>query len=98
MLQEKDVTVTVADVFYAMKAACRVPRRQAAAMLASLLNTPAFCLTERRRVLDALARVRSANVDFGDAYLAAAAVESGTAVAWFDHDFDKFAGVKRHEP
>lgn len=90
--------VTVAETFYALRASYGVPRRQAAQTLAGVLNTPAFRLMERNRILDALARVQSANVDFGDAYLAASAAETSTPVASFDRDLDKFADVTRHEP
>jgi predicted nucleic acid-binding protein len=90
--------VTVAEIFYALKAAYKVDRRTAAKTLAAVLNTPAFHLPERRRVLDALARVERANVDFGDAYIAATAVETGVAAASFDHDFDRFPDVQRREP
>jgi predicted nucleic acid-binding protein len=90
--------VTVAETFYALRASYGVHRRQAAQTLAGVLNTPAFRLAERNRVLDALARVQSANVDFGDAYLAACAAETATPVASFDRDLDKFVDVTRHEP
>ena len=42
--------------------------------------------------------VQKANVDFGHAYLAAAAARTGTTTASFDRDFDKFTDIKRHEP
>jgi len=87
--------VTVAEVFYALKAAYQIDRRTAASTLASVLNTPAFQLQEPQRIRDALARVQSANVDFGDAYLAATAFETHTAVAWFDHDLEKFSDITR---
>jgi predicted nucleic acid-binding protein len=90
--------VTVAEVFYALRASYGVGRRLAARTLAETLNTPAFRLAERNRVLDALARVQAANVDFGDAYLAATAAESGGKIASFDHDLDRFADVTRMEP
>jgi predicted nucleic acid-binding protein len=90
--------VTVAEVFYALKAFYGVDRRIAARTLAKLLNTPAFRLAERLRILNTLERVQSVNVDFGDAYLAAAAFETGTAVASFDRDFDKFKDIRRHQP
>jgi predicted nucleic acid-binding protein len=90
--------VTVAEIFYALKAAYKVDRRSAAKTLAAVLNTPAFHLPERRRVLDALVRVERANVDFGDAYLAAIAAETGNAVASFDRDLDRIADVRRHQP
>jgi len=90
--------VTVSEIFYALKTSYQVDRRTAAQVLATVLNTPAFRLSESQRVLDALARVQSAKVDFGDAYLASTASETGTQVASFDCDFDKFSDVKRHEP
>jgi predicted nucleic acid-binding protein len=90
--------VTVAEMFYALRASYKIDRRRAAGTLASVLNTPAFRLPESKRILDALARVQAANVDFGDAYLAAVASDTGAMVLSFDHDLDKFADVKRHEP
>jgi predicted nucleic acid-binding protein len=90
--------VTVAEVFYTLKVSYKVPRRTAAQTLASVFNTPAFSLSESTRIFDCLARVQSANVDFGDAYLASSAVEAGIGVASFDTDLDKFSDVKRHEP
>jgi predicted nucleic acid-binding protein len=91
-------SVTVTEIFYALRASYHVDRRRAAQALANVLNTPAFRLSERGRVLDSLARVQSTNIDFGDAYLAAWAYETGTAVASFDRDLDKFDDIKRHEP
>ena len=85
--------VTVAEVFYALKAAYQIDRRTAAGTLAGVLNTPAFRLQEPQRIRDALARVQSANVDFGDAYLAATAFETHTGVASFDHDLEKFSDI-----
>jgi predicted nucleic acid-binding protein len=90
--------VTVAEAFYALRASYHVDRRRAAQTLAGLLNTAAFWLSEPSRIVDALARVQAANVDFGDAYLAASAFETGNAVASFDHDLDKFSDITRHEP
>ncbi|HEY2881712.1 MAG TPA: PIN domain-containing protein, partial [Pirellulales bacterium] len=66
--------------------------------LIDLLGAPAFQLSQPQRIFDGLARVAAANVDFGDAYLAAAAIESCVPVASFDRDFDRFADVVRFEP
>jgi predicted nucleic acid-binding protein len=90
--------VTVAEVFYALRASYGVGRRLAARTLAEMLTAPAFRVAERDRVLDALQRVQAANVDFGDAYLAATAAENGGKIMSFDRDLDKFADVKRVEP
>ena len=90
--------VTVAEIFYALKAAYKVDRRSVARTLAAVFNTPAFRLAERVRVLDALARVEHANVDFGDGYIAATAAETSRPVASFDRDLDRFVDIQRHEP
>lgn len=64
----------------------------------SLLDAVARCgvfdLEHERRLLDALSRVRTANVDFVGAWLAASAKEAGETVASFDQDFSKFADVE----
>src|SRR6185312_6047237 len=57
--------VTVAEIFYTLKASYKVQKRLAARTLTGLLNSPAFHLDEPHRILDALARVDAANVDFG---------------------------------
>jgi len=90
--------ITIGEVFYAMKTFYHVERRKTAQVLSNLLDAPAFYLPEHRRIMDALERVQSANVDFGDAYLAATAAEAGIPVASFDRDMDKFKDVKRHAP
>jgi uncharacterized protein len=90
--------ITMAEVFYTLKSFYRIQRRVVAQTLASVLNTPAFHLSESRRILDALARVQSSNVDFGDAYIASTAAAAGYPVASFDTDLDKFVDVTRHEP
>ncbi len=54
-----------------------------------------FALEQSAVVDDALRRVQSGNVDFGDAMLAAEAVAAGACVASFDNDFAKFPDVVR---
>jgi predicted nucleic acid-binding protein len=88
--------VTVAEIFYALRASYILPRPEIAAHLTSLLRTGVFDAEEEPRLLAALARVQAANVDFGDAWLAAIAAETGDAVATFDEDFAAFTDVKRH--
>ena len=83
--------VTVGEIFYALRASYQIPRPEAAALLDGLVRSGAFDVEREGRLLDALARVRAANVDFGEAWLAATAVEVGESVASFDEDFGKFA-------
>ena len=87
--------VTIAEIFYTLKSAYRVDRRSAANTLADVLNTPAFGLHEPQRITDALRRVQSANVDFGDAYLAATAAATNTGVVSFDSDLERFTDIAR---
>ena len=89
---------TVAEIFYALRASYKLPRAQIAALLDQLVRSGVVEVAEEPRLLDAFARVRSANVDFGDAWLAATAVETGEAIASFDEDFGKFPDVIWHRP
>lgn len=89
-------TVTVAEIFYALRASYKLPRPEIATLLSGLLRSGVFEAEDELRLLDALARVQTANVDFGDAWLAATAVEAGETVATFDDDFAAFADVRRY--
>jgi predicted nucleic acid-binding protein len=90
--------VTAGEIFYALRASYKMPRPEAAALLDGLVRSGAFEIEQEGRLLAALARVRTANVDFGDAWLAATAVEAGEAVASFDEDFGKFSDVEWVRP
>jgi predicted nucleic acid-binding protein len=89
-------TVTLAEIFYALRAAYRMPRPEIASLLDRLVGSGVFAVEHESRLHDALARVQTANVDFGDAWLAATAAENAEPVATFDEDFTAFADVKRH--
>ena len=82
--------VTVAEVFYAFRASYKLSRSDVAKLLGTLLSASVFELEHEARILDAIARVEKFNVDFGDAYLAATAIETKEAIASFDKDFKKF--------
>ena len=82
--------VTVAEIFYVLARVYKHTRVEAAARLIPLIQSDALEAEHRKRILDALRRVTLANVDFGDAYLAATAVEQGDKVASFDTDLQFF--------
>ena len=90
--------VTIAEVFYAFRASYKMARPEIAILLGNLLRSSVFEIEHETRVLDAMDRVERSNVDFGDAYLAATAIEAKEAVASFDDDFRKFPDVKLHVP
>lgn len=85
--------VTVAEIFYVLARVYRLGKSDAAQKLIPLVQSNAIEVENRRRVLDALKRTAHANVDFGDAYLAATAAELGGKVASFDEDLKAFADI-----
>lgn len=90
--------VTIAEIFYALRASYKLPRPEIATLLDGLVRSGVFEVEEEVRLLDALVRVKTANVDFGDAWLAATATAAGESVASFDEDFAKFPDVVWHRP
>lgn len=91
-------TITLAEVFYALRASYKLPRAECARILGQMVRTGVCHVENEAQVMATLARVEAANVDFGDAYLAAEAVSSGAAVASFDEDFGRFPDVRWHRP
>lgn len=89
--------LTVAEVFYALRASYKLERGKAAAILTDLLCAGLFEVEEESVLLDALRRVQSANVDLGDAMLAAQALNEECYLASFDQDFLRFPELLRHD-
>jgi predicted nucleic acid-binding protein len=69
--------VIVAEVFYTLESYHEIERAAVAEKLAAFINARGIEVAERARLLDALKRCRNQNAHFADAYLAAAAVETG---------------------
>lgn len=88
--------VTVTEIFYALRASYKLPRAETAGLLQDVMRSGVFAVEHEARLHEALGRVRSANVDLGDAWLAATAAEAGEPVATFDEDFAAFPDVTRH--
>jgi predicted nucleic acid-binding protein len=88
--------VTVAEIFYALRTSYKLPRAETAGLLQDVVRSGAFAVEHEPRLLAALIRVRDANVDLGDAWLAATAAEAGEPVATFDADFAAFSDLTRH--
>ena len=89
--------MVVAELVYVARSILGWSREQTATQLGSLLEADGLVVAEQAVLQRALALYREwARLDFADAYLAAAALESGPAtVASFDTDFDLVAGVRR---
>ena len=89
--------VVVAELVYFARASAGWSRRDIAERLAALFEADGLVLAEARTVRRALELYGAGSrLDFPDAYLAAAALETGPdAVASFDTDFDTIPGVRR---
>lgn len=90
--------VIVAETIYTLISYYGVPRKEAADNLYLLLRQRGVKLRDSAQVLAALEFLRTTNVGFADAFLAAAAEDEEVAVASFDRDFDKFKNITRYEP
>ncbi len=84
-------------LFYTLHSFYNVDRRTTAERLSLLLQQHGVKLRDEHAVIEALDRIRTANVGFADAYLAASAAEEKLSVASFDRDFDKLSAA-RFEP
>ena len=87
--------VTIAEIFYGLRVKSTLNRPQIAEILLTVLRDEAFDLEDEDRIFDALQRVKAHNVDFADAYIAAACALDDRPVFSFDKDFNRFADVKR---
>ena len=90
--------VIVAETIYTLLSFYGVERDEAAGKLLMLLRQPGVKLRDGPQVFSALERLRTANVGFADAFLAAGGAAENVAIASFDRDLDKFQDVKRFEP
>jgi predicted nucleic acid-binding protein len=75
-----------------------VDRKDAVEKLLMLLKQRGLKVQDGPWVFSALERLRTTNVGFTDAYLAACGAAENVAIASFDRDIDKFRDVKRFEP
>ena len=89
--------VIVAEAFYTLHSFYGVDRKTTAEKLSLLLKQHGVKLRDEHAVIAALEKIRTANVGFADAYLAASAAEEKLSVASFDRDFDKLS-TARLEP
>ncbi|MEM7495166.1 MAG: PIN domain-containing protein [Myxococcota bacterium] len=88
----------VADVVWVLVKYYRTRREDIAEKLMALLNTPGLEFANPTILRGATRRFGARGVDFTDAYLAAEAAFTGTAVYSYDRDLDKFSDVTRQEP
>lgn len=85
--------VILAEIFYVLVKVYGLRRPEAASKLLPFIRSDVIDVENRHRASDTLLRIIAANVDFGDAYLAASAAETGAKVASFDRDLTVFKDV-----
>jgi predicted nucleic acid-binding protein len=90
--------VIVAEAMYTLVSFYGVERKEAAEKLSALLRGRGLKVRDASQVFSALDSLRTVNVGFADAFLAAGAMEEKVAVASFDRDLDKFEDLVRYEP
>ena len=90
--------VIVAETVYTLESFYEISRAEVAAKMLAFLQSRGIEAIESARIFDALKRCRDQNAHFADAYLAAAAAETGNPITSFDRDFDKWKDVRRVEP
>ncbi len=86
--------VTINEVFFVLTSFCKLTHQESAKILLPFVRTGVAEFENADCLADALKKVIDENVDFGDAYLAAEAAQSGDLVASFDKDFLKFKDIK----
>jgi len=86
--------VTLMEVFYVLSRAYRMERKEAARLLATLLSSAALVCDDGGVTIDALARITSNQVSFGDSFLAATAARANEPIATFDQGLASFTDVQ----
>lgn len=89
--------VIVAETIYTLISFYGVERKEAAAKLSLLLQQHGVRVRDSAQVIAALDLLKTANIGFADAFLAAGATEENLSVASFDRDFEKLK-IARYEP
>jgi predicted nucleic acid-binding protein len=86
--------VIVLEVFYVLAKVYAMPRPQAANVLEILLTSGLVLCEDGGITLDALRRITSNKISFGDAYLVATAVHAQEEVVTFDRGFTAFKDAR----
>ncbi len=92
----------IADVVFVLSSPrlYRFPRPQTREILTTLLRMANFKVENKHMLIRTLDIYATTTIDFGDAFLAALAIQSrGEGFLYsYDHDFDTITGVTRREP
>jgi predicted nucleic acid-binding protein len=89
--------VTINEVFYAFTSFYKVSHAGTAKIILPFVRTGVVEFEHEACLVDALQKVITENVDFGDAWLAATAAANHEQVASFDHDLKKFKDITLYD-
>lgn len=87
-------SVIILEVFYVLAETYGLQRTQVAKILETFICSGLVSCENDSVVIDALRRITSNKISFGDAYLAACAVHAQESVASFDRHLTTFTDVK----
>ena len=90
--------LALAESAWVLQSFYHLDRAAIASALKGLVDSTGIEVENRTTLLSALRNFAQTDVNFVDAYHAAVAAADSIAIASFDRDFDRFAGVKRFEP
>ncbi len=88
----------VAEIVYVLQSYYEAPRATVAKHLRSALGSPRIDVADVPLLWRAIELYEFERLDFPEAYLAAVAEASGSAVASFDRSLDRIESVTRVEP
>ena len=86
--------VTVAEVFYVLASTYAMPRPEVAKVLLTFLTSDLVSCEDKGVAVDALTRITSNRISFGDAYLVASANLAGEELASFDKGISALKDVR----
>jgi predicted nucleic-acid-binding protein len=102
-LEAGDIQLDISDmaiheVVFTLERSYKREKRYIRKSLEEVLGLSAVSLSSRDRIAITFEIYEQLNADFGDAYIAALAMESDGQVISFDRGFDRIPGVTRVEP
>jgi predicted nucleic-acid-binding protein len=89
--------VTINEVFFAFTSSYKLSHPDTAGKLLPFIRASVVEFEHEDCLVDALQRVISEKVDFGDAYLAARAAQAKDLVASFDQDLKSFKDIQLYD-
>jgi uncharacterized protein len=90
--------ITIQEVVFTLERSYKVPKSIVRESVEGVLGANPLSIQSPARIAAAFEIYDVLNVDFGDAYVAASALDADGEVISFDRDFNRIPGVTRIEP